>query len=1034
MSTDTSRWNLSALAIRHRTLVVFAMIAFAIAGLNAFSHLGRAEDPDFTFKVMVVSASWPGATARETELLVTDPLEKIIQQVPHFDKVTSYSRPGEAVLMINLRDDTPKKDVPEAWYQIRKRITDHRGVLPQGVLGPRFNDEFGDTYGTIYAFTADGFSDTEVRRIVDDVRQRILRVKDVAKAEMIGDRPERLFIEISQERLATLGVTTAQLIDAVQKQIAVTASGIFETPSDRVALRLKDRADTVEAMADLPIVANGRTLRVGDLGKVQRGYEDPRTFSMRVGGKPAIGLTISMADGGNVQTLGEGLKAELERIKRDLPAGIDVIQVADQPAVVEKSMEEFVHSLGEALAIVLAVSFISLGLRTGIVVALSVPLVLAITFVFMEIFGINLHRISLGALIIALGLLVDDAIIAVEMMQVKLEEGLGRLEAASFAYRAAAFPMLTGTLVTAAGFIPVGFAKSTAGEYTGAIFSVVTIALLVSWVTAVIFTPYLGYKLLPANTHTGPKRDLCDTRLYRSLRRVLDICVAHPRRVIWATVGAFALALAGFALVPQQFFPSASRPELVMDLRLAGGSSFAAADAAAKRLETHLAKDPDVASYVVYTGAGSPRFYLPLNVELKNAGFAQAVVTTKDNVARERVLTRFRALMDTDFTELSARISRLENGPPVGFPVQFRVLGKDPQQIRQIAEQVREVVRANPHTRDVNFDWHEMSKSVEMDIDRARARALGLAPSDVAKTMDTFLNGVTIGEVRERNDLIPVVARAIPEERRAIDDIGSASIFVSDPVTGVKKTLSLDQVANLKPTFEEPVLWRRNRDTMMVVRAEVGDATQPPVVSQQIDKALGEIRSKLPDGYRVEMAGAIEESAKSNVAIGAVVPVMVLAMLAILMVQLQSFSRLALVLATAPLGLIGVTISLLLFRQPFGFVALLGVIALAGMIMRNSVILVDQIDQGVAAGEPPLRAIVNATIHRARPVVLTAAAAILAMIPLARTDFWGPMAVAIMGGLAVATVLTLIVLPALYARFLAGSATPTLAVMAKAAE
>ena len=766
MSTDTSRWTLSALAIRHRTLVVFAMVAFAIAGLNAFSHLGRAEDPDFTFKVMVVSASWPGATARETELLVTDPLEKIIQQVPHFDKVTSYSRPGEAVLMINLRDDTPKKDVPEAWYQIRKRITDQRGVLPQGVLGPRFNDEFGDTYGTIYAFTADGFSDTELRRIVDDVRQRILRVKDVAKAEMIGDRPERLFIEISQERLATLGVTTAQLIDAVQKQIAVTASGIFETPSDRVALRLKDRADTVDAMSDLPIVANGRTLRVGDVGKVQRGYEDPRTFSMRVGGKPAIGLTISMADGGNVQTLGDGLKAELERIKRDLPAGIDVIQVADQPAVVEKSMEEFVRSLGEALAIVLAVSFISLGLRTGIVVALSVPLVLAITFVFMEIFGINLHRISLGALIIALGLLVDDAIIAVEMMQVKLEEGLGRLEAASFAYRAAAFPMLTGTLVTAAGFIPVGFAKSTAGEYTGAIFSVVTIALLVSWVTAVIFTPYLGYKLLPANTHTGPKRDIYDTRLYRSLRRVLDICVAHPRRVIWATVGAFVLALAGFALVPQQFFPSASRPELVMDLRLAGGSSFAAADAAAKRLETHLAKDPDVASYVVYTGAGSPRFYLPLNVELKNAGFAQAIVTTKDNVARERVLTRFRALMDTDFTELSARISRLENGPPVGFPVQFRVLGKDPQQIRQIAEQVREVVRANPHTRDVNFDWHEMSKSVEMDIDRARARALGLAPSDVARTMDTFLNGVTIGEVRERNDLIPVVARAMAATSR----------------------------------------------------------------------------------------------------------------------------------------------------------------------------------------------------------------------------------------------------------------------------
>ena len=1012
-----SAFNLSALALKHPALVVFAMLAMIVAGIQAFATLGRAEDPAFTFKIMVVQTRWPGASARDMELQVTDKLEKIIQQVSWFDIATSYSRPGESVIMVQLRDDAPSRDVADAWYQVRKHVNDQKDTLPQGVQGPFFNDEFGDTFGTIYAFMADGFSDAELKAYVDGVRQRLLRVKNVAKAELLGDQEERIFIEFSHQRLATIGITSAQMLDTLEKQTAMAASGVIETPTDRVAIRVGSAVKSEEALADLPITVGTRTVRIGDVADVRRGYEDPKTFTMRVNGRPAIGLMVSMSKGGNILEQGKALAAEIGQIKRDMPAGIEIFQVADQPKVVEESIAEFLRSLGEALAIVLIVSFLSLGWRTGLVVAFSVPLVLAITFVIMKMAGIDLHRVSLGALIIALGLLVDDAIIAVEMMMVKLEEGYSRFEAASFAYSSTALPMLTGTLVTAAGFIPVAFGKSGSSEYTMALFWVIGIALIVSWITAVVFTPYLGFHLLPkikqedAAAHAGRYSG----KAYDMFRRLLNWSIAHRKTVVGATAGLFVASVVMFGFVPQQFFPASERPELLVDLRLAGGSSFTATEAAVEKLESRLKSNPDIAHYTVYTGGGTPRFYLSLNLDLANPAFAQAVVMTRDAKARERVLERLRTLLDTELSAINGRVSRLENGPAVGFPVQFRILGKNPQVVRRVAEQVADVIRANPHTRDVNFDWHEMSKQVTLEIDRARARALGITPQDLSRAMETLFSGTTVAEVRDGTELIRVIARAIPAERMNLDDLAAVNFSVPDPVTGGKRTMSLDQVATLKSGFEEPVLWRRNRDVAMLARAEIRDATQPPVVSTQIDAELEKVRRTLPEGYRIEMAGSIAESAKGQAAIIAVVPVMILVMLTILIVQLQSFQRLAMVVLTAPLGLIGVTFSLLIFRQPYGFVAMLGVIALAGMIMRNSVILVEQIDSNIRDGQTPFDAIIDATIHRARPVLLTAAAAILAMIPLARTGFWGPMAVAIMGGLAVATGLTLVFLPALYA-------------------
>jgi multidrug efflux pump len=1049
----TDRFNLSRWALEHRALTVFFMVALSLAGVLSYFSLGRAEDPPFTIKQMIVSAVWPGATAPEMQLQVTDKLETKLQELPYFDNVTSYTKPGETVIFVSLRDDVPVKQVPDLWYQVRKKVGDIRANLPPGVIGPTFNDEYGDTYALIWAFESDGFSDAELRDMVKAARLRLLRARDVVKADMFGAQDERIYLEFAHAKLAMLGLSVQQILDAVQKQNNVAPAGVVEGTSSRVTVRVDGAPATAQALAQIPIEAGGRTLTLGDVADVKRGTVDPKAFAVRFMGKPVIGLGIVMASGGDLTTLGKTLDAEMARITAELPVGVTVRKVANQPAVVDKSFSEFATSLAEALAIVLAVSFLTLGLRTGVVVALSVPLVLAITFTVMEVMGINFHRISLGALIIALGLLVDDAIIAVEMMLVKLEEGKSRFEAATFAYTSTAFPMLTGTLVTAAGFVPVGFAKSSAGEYTNAIFWVTAIALVVSWVVAVLFTPLIGYKILPTSKSLRPEGEggaLCrkgddrtgaisdhgatdvapspfrpsdtfplrgkeghhdpyDTRLYRAFRHVVAWCLAHRWLTIGVTGAAFAGSLFAFQFVPKQFFPLANRPELIVDLKLAQQSSYAATDAEVRRFEDWLARNDKVATYVAYIGAGSPRFYLPTVPELRNSNFGQVVVVTKGIDAREALVKELDALFASDFEAVRARVQRLQNGPPTAYPVMFRVLGPDPQEIRRIAEQVRAVFNANPHTRDINFDWFELGKTVRLDIDHAKARALGVNPQDLSNTLNTLLSGVTVTQFREGDESIDVVARAVAAERLSLDGLDSVT------VRGANGPVPLSQIARLKPRLEEPILWRRNKETLMTVRAMVADGVQGPDVTAQIDNALAPVRATLPIGYRIDIGGDHEESAKSQRSIFVLMPLMALLMLTFLMLQLQSFSRVALVLLTAPLGMIGVALFLLAFDAAFGFVSLLGVIALSGMIMRNSVILVDQIDRDIEAGRAVWDAIVEATVRRSRPILLTAAAAIFAMVPLSRSVFWGPMALALMGGLLVATALTLLFLPALYA-------------------
>jgi multidrug efflux pump len=886
--------------------------------------------------------------------------------------------------------------------------------LPAGIVGPNFNDEYGDVYSALYMLTADGLSLADLKARAEDIRQRLLRVPDVNKVDIIGERPERIFVEFSHARLATLGVTPQQIFDSVARQNAVVSGGSIDTSADRINVRVTGAFTGVDAIAAVPVQANGQIFRLGDIATVKRGYEDPPTFIVRANGKPALGLGVSMQDGANIITLGGNLKAAMTSIMVTLPVGIEVTQIADQPHIVDESVSEFFQTFLEALAIVLIVSFLSLGWRTGIVVALSVPLVLAIVFVVMFAAGIDLHRITLGALIIALGLLVDDAIIAIEMMVVKMEQGWDRARAATFAWTSTAFPMLTGTLVTAAGFLPVGFAKSSAGEYAGGIFWIVGLALIASWIVAVLFTPYLGLKLLPDFARHGAHQDpeaIYDTRVYRALRRAIELCLRWRKTVVALTVLMFVAAVAGFPFVQQQFFPTSTRTELFFEMRLPEGTAIGVTDATATQAEQLVAGDADVASYTTYVGQGSPRFWLGLNPVLPNPNFAQIVVVTKDLAARERVKARLEAAVANGaLAQARVRVDRFTFGPPVGFPVQFRVVGSDPLKVRAIAEEVRKVMAANPKIVDPHLDWNEQVKSIRLEVDQDRARALGLTPQDVAQTLQTLLSGFTITQYREGIEHINVVARAVPAERLELDRLPGLTITTRNGVA-----VPLSQIARLNYEYEEPILWRRNRDTVLTVRGDIVDGVQAPDVSNAVAPRLQAIKDALPDGYRIETGGSIEESVKANGALVAVFPIMAIAMLALLMIQLQSFSRLALVFVTAPLGLIGATGALLVSNRPFGFVALLGLIALAGMIMRNTVILVDQIDRDIAAGHARHQAIIDATVRRARPVVLTALAAILGMVPLARSIFWGPMAITIMGGLLVATILTLLVVPALYA-------------------
>ncbi|HNK03357.1 MAG TPA: efflux RND transporter permease subunit [Accumulibacter sp.] len=1013
--------NLSEWALRHRTLVAYLIVVLMLAGVISYLRLGRAEDPDFTFKAMVVRTLWPGATAHEVELQVTERIEKRLQDVPWVDVVRSQTRAGDSLITILLKDYTPKKEVPEAWYQVRKKIGDIRNTLPQGVVGPYFNDEFGDTFISIFALTGDGFDLAALRREADRIARVLRQVPDVKKIELVGVQDEKIYIEISHTKLATLGLNPLAIFDALQKQNAMTPAGFYETPSARVRIRVSGDFASVDSIREIGIQANGRLFRLGDIATVRRGFADPPTPRMRVQGQPAIGIAIAMNKGGDVIQLGERLHQATDRIQKELPLGIDLHVVADQPQIVRQSMDLFMSSLSEAVLIVLAVSFLSLGMRTGAVVALSIPLVLAISFLLMAAFGIDLQRISLGALVIALGLLVDDAIIAVEMMVVKMEQGWDRFRAATFAYTSTAFPMLTGTLITAIGFMPVGLARSGAGEYTFSIFAVVSIALLVSWIVAVVFTPYLGYLLLDAEKlRRKPEQhgdDRYATPFYRRVRALVESCLHHRWLVIAATVLAFVAALAGLALgVQKQFFPAASRPELLVDLWLPNGASLRATETQAAKVEQLLGTAEMAKSikyYASYLGNGSPRFYLPLDQQLFNDNFAQFVITTHDIGAREdlkrRLQERF-ADSSGEWSGLRTRVLRLENGPPIGFPVQFRVSGENLGELRRAAEEVAAVMRQNPHLREVNFDWNEMSKVVRLDIDQDRARALGISSQELSAFLNSMLSGMTVTQMREGDQLIDVVARAPGDERARLAALAEINIH-----TAGGRYVPLAQLARIRYELEDGLIARRNRLPTVTVRADIRDGVQAPTVTSEIDPQLDAIRASLPAGFAIEPGGATEESAKGENSIKAVMPMMLICVVTLLMIQLQNTGRTLLVLLTAPLGLIGVACALLAFAVPFGFVANLGVIALSGMIMRNAVILVDQIAQDEKAGKPAWEAVVGSTVRRFRPIMLTAAAAILAMIPLTRSVFWGPMAVAIMGGLIVATLLTLLFLPALYA-------------------
>lgn len=1005
-------FNLSAWAVTHRSMVLFMMLVILVSGVFSYTQLGRSEDPAFNVPNMTAVVIWPGATAKEVQDQVMNRIEKRLRELDGFDRVKTFSRQGYGAITLKMKGGLSGKDLDEAWYQARKKIGDAQREFPEGVRGPYFNDEYNDVYMTLYALRGDGLSMAELLEYAEKIKVDLQGIPTLGKVDILGKQPEKVFVELSSKRLAALGMTPKNVMDALARQNLMSPSGSVDTRSDRVFARVDGALKNASDVKKVSIEAGGRLVRLSDIATVHSGYEDPPSFTVRQNGHPVLVIGTTMNANENIIKVGAQVEARMTTIRADLPAGITLEKYADQPTVVEESVWEFERSFVEALAIVLAVSFLALGRRAGLVVAASVPLVLAIVLVIMYLAGWSLDRISLGSLIIALGLLVDDAIIAVEMMVVKMEQGWDRVKAATFAYTSTAFPMLTGTLVTIAGFMPVGFAKSIAGEYAGGIFWIVGVALLASWFVAVIFTPYLGVKLLPAKLGTGSHADAYDSKAYRQLRKWVDRCVEHRWKVLGATVALFLLSGAGMTLVQQQFFPVTSRPELMVELRMKEGASFAATQEQVEIFEKVLTQAPNVKHFTVYTGAGSPRFYMALEPEQPNPGYAHFVIMTTGAEAREALRARLIEYFEKDEAQplVRGRVLRIEFGPPVGFPVQFRVIGPDPDTVRGIAYQVRDIVRKSPLVRDTQLDWNERVRTLQVQVDQDKARLLGLSSADVSAALQMVQAGVPATQIRRGEELIDVVVRADARERKNIENLRDINLFSN---TGA--VVPLSQIARIEPTFEEPVLWRWNRNMALSVRSDLADGVQGPYATEQIWPSLKPVLDNLPPGYRIEKGGAIEESDKSNTALMAVFPAMFLVTLSLLMLQLQSFSRMLMVFMTAPLGLVGVVPALLVFNAPFGFVALLGVIALGGMIMRNSVILVDQIEHDISAGTPPWQAIVDATVRRTRPVVLTAAAAILSMIPLTRSVFWGPMAISIMGGLVAATALTLAFVPALYA-------------------
>ena len=1001
-----TRFNLSQWAIRHRSLVSYFMLIIMVAGLWSYFRLGRSEDPDFTVKTMVVQVGWPGATVSDTLEQITDRLERKLQETPNLDYLRSFTTAGQATVFVNLKDSTTPAQAPGIWYQVRKKVGDIRNTLPQGIVGPGFNDEFGDTYGIVYGFTADGFSHRELRDTVDEVRKQLLQLPDISKIDILGAQDERVYVEFSTEQLAGLGIDRAALVAALQAQNAVTPSGVLQTGDEKILVRVSGAFNSEQDILAVNFVTNGRMIRLGDIAHVTRGPADPVQPMFRVNGRDGIGLAIAMRKGGDVVALGRNLAEAVKKITANLRVGIEPTLIANQPVTVEHAVGDFMEALWESIAIVLGVSLVALGLRAGAVVALSIPLVLAAVFVTMMSLGIDLQRISLGALIIALGLLVDDAMITVEAMVARLEHGDEKEQAATFAYSSTAFPMLTGTLVTIAGFVPIGFARSAAGEYTFSIFAVVAIALIASWCVAVLFAPMLGLWILrkPKAVH-AEKPGL----IMNAFRRLLALAMQARWVTVIVTLGLFGMAIYGMRFVPQQFFPSSDRPELLVDMQLPENASIYATKDVSARVDKLLTGDPDVDHWSTYVGQGAVRFYLPLNVQLPNDFFAQAVVVTKGLEQRERVKAKLERALATDFPNLVGRVYPLELGPPVGWPLQYRVSGPEADRVRAIALSVAQMIGSTSGARNVNYNWMQPARTVRIRVDQDQARLLGLSSRDLAQSVNTVVSGVTATELRSGIYLVDVLVRASTEERNSLAAIRSLQVPLPNG-----HTVPLSQVASVEYGQEYPIVWRRDRLPTVTVQADVAPGAQAATVAGTLAPQVAALNANLPNGYHVEVGGSVEESQKAQASVAAVLPLMLVLTLTVLMIQLQSFNRLFLVLSVAPLGLLGVVAALLLANKPLGFVALLGVLALTGMIARNSVILIDQIEKEKANGLHPWNAVIEATAHRFRPILLTAAAAILGMIPIAPTIFWGPMAYAIMGGLAVATLLTLVFLPALY--------------------
>lgn len=1019
-----SGFNLSRWALQHKALTRYLMIVLMLIGIASYFQLGQDEDPPFAFRAMMIRAYWPGATTQQMAEQVGDKLERTLQEVPNTYRIGTYTKPGEMTILYEASEQASGSEMPNTWYTVRKKINDIKATLPQGVIGPMFNDEFGDVFGIIYALQATdaGYSQAEVKYVADGVRQRLLRVKDVNKVEIWGAQDEKIYIELANQRMAQLGLDLNQVVAQIGQQNAVEATGQIQTDSDIVQIRVAGQLEGVAQLQALPIrAANGKVVSLGDIAQIKRAYADPPGPVAHYNGKPMIALGLSMAKGGDIIRLGKSLKAEIASIEATLPAGIELSQVQNQPKVVGDSVSEFVKALIEAVVIVLLVSFVSLGLhrggrfgwrvdmRPGWVVGITIPLVLAMTFIAMWYFGIGLHKISLGALIIALGLLVDDAIIAVEMMVRRLEEGASMMRAATYAYDHTAMPMLTGTLITAVGFLPIGMARSITGEYTFAIFAVTVIALVVSWVVSVYFVPYIGSVILKVKPQEGGHKDTFDTPFYRSFRNLVELCVLHRWQTLAATLMIFGLGVFGMTQVEQQFFPDSARMEIMIDYNLPEGSSMQANTEVGQRIEQRLLKIKGVESVTAWMGAGIPHFYLPHEQLMPQSNLGQMMLIPKTLEDRGRLREALPAMLAAEFPEVRMRVRYLPSGPPVPYPVQFRVVGPDPIKLRKIADDMKDIMRANSNARNVNDNWNEQVKSLRLQIDQDKARALGVSSQSIATATRLFYNGLPIGQLRENNDLIDIVLRQPQDERRLMSDLQNAYIS-----TASGASIPLTQIARPVFDWEPGIMWRMNRDYAITVNADIVDGVQPATVTAQMEPELRKAAKVWPPEYRMVVAGAVEMSSQGSESIIAGVPIMLFLTFTLLMLQLQSFARAMLVFLTGPLGIPGVAAALLIFGRPFGFVASLGFIALMGMIQRNAVILIDQVERERARGAPVAEALATAAVHRMRPIVLTALAAIFAMIPLTRSLFWGPMAIAIMGGLVVATALTLLSLPAMY--------------------